>query len=275
MRREQVTIGRKTISYLLSPQATAGTPQRPVRHVLFLHGFPLHAEMWETSLGALPDGWRGIAPDLRGFGKSPIPPGDRHRIIDMAGDMIDLLDRLEIPSAVVVGLSMGGYVLFEMVHTAQNYVAGAVLVSTKAGADSEEGKAGRRAAIERLENGGVGAIANDMLPKLLGATTQRDRPDVEKHLRNIINSNTPATVKMALNALMDRADSTALLGHMTMPSLIIAGAEDTLIPPTQADDMHVAIPNSRLEKIAFAGHMPNLEQSAAFDALLYQFLEKL
>jgi pimeloyl-ACP methyl ester carboxylesterase len=231
--------------------------------------------MWESTLGALPEGWRGIAPDLRGFGQSSLPPGDKHRIIDFAGDMIDLLDRLEVTSAVVVGCSMGGYTLFEIIHTAQNYVAGAVLVSTKATADTEEGKAGRKAMIERLERGGVPAIANEMLPKLLGATAQRERPDLEKHVRNMVNSNKPETVKMAITALMERADSTPLLTHMKMPSLIIAGAEDTLIPPAQAEEMHKAIPNSQCETMAFAGHLPSLEQSVAFDALLFQFLQKL
>ena len=231
--------------------------------------------MWETSLGALPDGWQGIAPDQRGFGQSSLPPGDKHRIIDFAGDMIDLLDRLEVTSVVVVGCSMGGYTLFEMIHTAQNYVAGTVLVSTKATADTDEGKAGRKAMIERLEGGGVPAIANEMLPKLLGATAQRERPDLEKHVRQMINSNKPETVKMAITALMERADSTPLLTHMKMPTLIIAGAEDTLIPPAQADEMHKAIPNSRCEKMASAGHLPNLEQSVAFDALLFQFLQKI
>ena len=231
--------------------------------------------MWEPNLGALPDGWHGIAPDLRGFGQSSFPPGDKHRIIDFAGDMIDLLDRLEIGEAVVVGCSMGGYTLFEMIHTAHNYVAGAVMVSTKATPDNDEAKNNRRAMIERLERGGVGAIANEMLPKLLGPTTLRERPDLEKHLRNMINSNKPETVKMAITALMERADSTPLLHHMRMPSLVIAGAEDTLIPPSQADELHAAIPNAACHKMAMAGHLPNLEQTTTFDALLTQFLQKL
>lgn len=275
MRREQVTIGRKQISYLVSEPGAPASRQRPLRTVLFIHAFPLHAEMWEPNLGALPEGWRGIAPDLRGFGQSPLPPGSQHRILDFAGDMIDLLDRLDATSAVVVGCSMGGYTLFEMIHTAQNYVAGAVLVSTKATADTEEGQAGRKAMIERLERGGVAAIANEMLPKLLGMTTQRERPDLERHVRHMINSNKPETVKMAITALMERADSTPLLAHMKMPTLIIAGAEDTLIPPAQAEEMHKAIPNSQCEIMPFAGHLPNLEQTSPFDALLYQFLQKL
>jgi 3-oxoadipate enol-lactonase len=275
MQRAQVTIGRKTLSYLVSDHGAPPVRQRPLRHVLFLHAFPLHAEMWESNLGTLPEGWRGIAPDFRGFGQSPLPPGDKNRIIDFAGDMIDLLDRLEITSAIVVGCSMGGYALFEMIHTAPHYVSGAVLVSTKATADTEEAKNGRKAMIERLERGGVGAIADEMVPKLLGATAQRERPDLVKHVRHMINSNRPETVKMAINALMERADSTPLLPHIKVPSLIVAGADDTLIPPAQADEMHKAIPNSACEKMAFAGHLPNLEQTAAFDARLYQFLQKL
>jgi len=275
MQRAQVTIGRKTLSYLISDQAQPAARQHPPRHVLFLHAFPLHAEMWEHNLGALPEGWRGIAPDFRGFGQSPLPPGDKHRIIDFAGDMIDLLDRLDITDAVVVGCSMGGYALFEMIHTAPHYVSGAVLVSTKATADTEEAKAGRRAMIERLEQGGVSVIADEMVPKLLGTTTQRERPDRVKHVRQMIHSNKPETVKMAINALMERADSTPLLPHMKIPSLIVAGVEDTLIPPAQADEMHKVIPNSACEKMPLAGHLPNLEQTAPFDALLYQFLQKL
>lgn len=275
MRREQVTIGRKTISYLDSEAAAPGARQHPLRHVLFLHAFPLHAEMWEHSLGALPGGWRGIAPDFRGFGRSTLPPGDKHRIIDLAGDMIDLLDRLEITEAIVVGCSMGGYVLFEMIHTAQNYVAGAVLVSTKATADTPEGKKGRLAMIERLDRGGVDAVAEEMLPKLLGETTRRQRPDLEKRVRNIIQSNKGETIKMAIGALMERADSTSLLHHMSMPSLIVAGTEDTLIPPSQATEMHREIPKSACELIPAVGHLPSLEQPAAFDALLERYLQKL
>jgi pimeloyl-ACP methyl ester carboxylesterase len=275
MQRAQVTIGRKTLSYLVSDQGAPPARQRPLRHVLFLHAFPLHAEMWASTLSALPEGWQGIAPDFRGFGQSPLPPSDKNRIIDFAGDMIDLLDRLEVTSAVVVGCSMGGYALFEMIHTAPHYVSSAVLVSTKATADTEEAKTGRKAMIDRLERGGVSAIADEMVPKLLGATAHRERPDLVKHVKQMINSNKPETVKMAIKALMERADSTPLLPHIKGPSLIIAGVEDTLIPPAQADEMHKAISNSACEKMPLAGHLPNLEQPAPFDARLHQFLQKL
>jgi 3-oxoadipate enol-lactonase len=275
MRREQVKIGRKQISYLTSAPPAPATRQHPLRTVLFLHAFPLQAAMWEPNLGALPEGWRGIAPDLRGFGESPLPDSDKHRISEFAGDVIDLLDRLEISEAVCVGCSMGGYVLFEMIRTAPQYAAGAVLVSTRAGADSDEGKANRRKMIERLESGGVAAIASEMVPKLIGATSQRERPDLERQVRNLILGNPPEAIKTAITAMMERADSTPLLAKIKVPALIIAGAEDTLIPPSQAEEMHRAIPGSAWKILANGGHLLNLEQTTSFEALLYQYLQAL
>ena len=275
MRREQVTIGRKQITYLASETAAPAVRQHPLRTVVFLHAFPLTAEMWEPNLGALPEGWRGIAPDLRGFGHSPLPASDTPQIVDFAGDVVDLLDRLEITSAVLVGCSMGGYVLFEMIHTARQYASGVVLVSTRADADSEEGRAGRRRMLEGLESGGVSAIANEMAPKLLGITTRRERPDLETHLRNLILANKPDAIRTAVTAMMERSDSTPLLAQIKVPTLIVAGAEDMLIPTSQAGEMHRAISKSACEIMASAGHLPSLEQTTPFDRLLCRFLQKL
>lgn len=287
MRREQVTIGRKTISYLTSEPSAPAVRQHPLRTVVFLHAFPLQAAMWESTLGAIPDGWRGIAPDLRGFGESSLPEPDppsrdaarvgvaSHRMTEFAGDVIDLLDRLEVTEAAVVGCSMGGYVLFEMLKAAPRYISAVGLVSTKPGSDSDEAKANRAKMIQKVEQEGIDAIADQMLPKLLGATTQRDRPELTKRVRDLIVANTRQGVGTAVTAMMERRDSTPLLGGITVPTLIVAGAEDTLIPPTEADAMHRAIPTSQYELMPFAGHLPNLEQPGPFDAVLSQFLQRL
>ena len=275
MRRDRVTIGNKSISYLSSESSVPVSRQRPLRTVVFLHAFPLQASMWETTLGRMPEGWKGIAPDLRGFGESPLPSENTARMSEVVGDVIDLLDHLEVHDAAVVGCSMGGYVLFEMLRNAANYVSAIGLVSTRPGADNEEGRNNRRKAIELVEREGVEAIATQMLPKLLGASTQRDRPDLGKHVRNLIVANKADGVMSAIKTMMERPDSTPVLGTIGVPTLIVAGAEDTLIPPAEADAMHGAIPTSRREIVASAGHLPNLEQPDAFDALLADFLHKL
>ena len=93
MRREQIAIGGKQIGYLASEPAVS-TPQRPSRTVVFLHAFPLTSEMWEPNLGALPEGWRGIAPDLRGFGRSSLPD-PKSRMDDYAGDVVEIEARVK------------------------------------------------------------------------------------------------------------------------------------------------------------------------------------
>jgi 3-oxoadipate enol-lactonase len=275
MRREYVTVGRKRISYLTSKSTNAAPRQHPLRTVVFLHAFPLQAAMWEPTLGAMPDGWRAVAPDLRGFGETPVLDGEAQRMNDLAGDVVDLLDRLEVTDAAVVGCSMGGYVLFELLKSAPNYVSAVGLVSTKSGADSEEGRKNRQKMMDQIDGEGVEAIASQMVPKLIGATSQKQRPDLLKRVRNLIVPNRPQGIKAAIKAMMERSDSTPLLSRIKVPTLIVAGAEDTLIPPTEAEAMDRAVPASKYELMPFVGHLPNLEQSAAFDGLLSQFLQKL
>ena len=267
MRRETVTVGHKSISYLISEPSTPAVRQRPLSTVVFLHAFPLQAAMWESSLATMPEGWRAVAPELRwekGVGMS-----------DLAGDAVDLLDHLGVTSAVAAGCSMGGYVLFEMLKSAPRYLSAVALISTRPGADNEEGRKNRQKMIEQVDREGVEAIAAQMVTKLLGATTQRERPELVSQVKSLIVTNTPERVKAAVAAMMDRHDSTPLLAKIEVPALIVHGAEDALIPPTEAEGMHRAIRNSQLELIPLSGHLPNLEQPAAFDATLWPFLKKL
>ena len=267
MRRETATVGRKTLGYLISEPAQPAIRQRPNSTVVFLHAFPLQSAMWEPNLGAMPEGWRAVAPDFRweaGAGMA-----------DLAGDVVDLLDHLQVTRAAVVGCSFGGYVAFEMVRSAPRYISALGLVSTRPGADSDEGRANRMKMIELVEREGVEAIAGQMVPKLLGATTQRDRPDLANHARNLILQNTPARIKAAVTAMMERKDSTPILTAIDVPALIVHGSEDALIPPAEAVGMSRAIRASRLELIPSSGHLPNLEQPARFDGLLWEFLNKL
>jgi pimeloyl-ACP methyl ester carboxylesterase len=272
MRREQIRIGRRQIGYLISETPAPGARQQPLRNVVFLHAFPLSAQMWRPQIDVVPAGWRMIAPDYRGFGQSSPSDSPETTMKDLAGDLIDLLDHLEIHEAVVAGCSMGGYVAFELLASAPHYVKGLVLIDTRAGADSEEGKAGRRKMLEKVDTGGSEVIASEMTPKLLGATSQRESPGLVKQVQEMIRSTDPAAIKMAVTAMMERKDMTASLNDVKVPALVIAGAEDTLIPLAAAEEMHRAIPRSAFEIIPLAGHLPNLEQATAFDVALQRFL---
>lgn len=275
MRREAISVGHKTLSYVIAEPAAPPTRQRPLRTAVFLHAFPLQAAMWEPTLDAIPDGWRAVAPDMRGLGQTPLPPSDTHRMADFAGDVVDLLDRLHVTRAAVVGCSMGGYVAFELLKNAPGYVSALGLVSTRAGADSEEGRANREKMIALVDRDGVQAVATQMVSKLLGATTARDHPDLANRVRALITGNAPEGVKAAVRAMMERSDSTPLLPHIKVPTLIVHGVEDALIPPSDAELMKRAMPAAEYEPLAASGHLPNLERPAAFNTRLWQFLDML
>jgi pimeloyl-ACP methyl ester carboxylesterase len=227
--------------------------------------------MFEGQLALAAGGWRIIAPQLRGVdGAVGDPPASS--LDDYAGDVIDLLDGLHIKQAVVGGLSMGGYATFAMLRHAARYIQGLVLADTRPQADTPEGVAGREKMLRLVQDKGAAAVADEMLPKLLGDTTTRTRPDVVEHVRALILASSAEAIAGEIRALMTRADSTALLSTIHVPTLIIVGDEDTVTPPTLSHAMHEAIAGSQLVVIPEAGHLSNLERPEAFNRALEQFL---
>jgi 3-oxoadipate enol-lactonase len=245
--------------------------QRRRGALVLLHAFPLNARMWEGQLALADEGWRVIAPQLRGFdGGDADPPATS--IDDYAGDVVDLLDALHIEEAVFGGLSMGGYIAFAIYRHAPRYFQGLILADTKSQADTPDGVAGRKRMLQLVEEQGPSAVADEMLPKLLGETTRRTRPDVVERGRALAMSSSTSAIAGALRALMTRPDSTPLLQTLHMPALVIVGAEDILTPPSAAQELHRGIAGSELVEIPGAGHLSNLEQPTLFQAALARFL---
>jgi pimeloyl-ACP methyl ester carboxylesterase len=229
--------------------------------------------MWEAQLALADRGWRVIAPQLRGFdGAAGDPPAQS--VDDYVGDVVDLLDGLHIHEAVVGGLSMGGYVAFALLRHAARYVRGLILADTKAQADTPEGVEGRKRMIELVGSKGPAAVAEEMIPKLLGETTRRTRPDLVDRVRLLATSSSAEAIAGALRALMTRPDSTSQLSTIHVPTLIVVGEEDTVTPRAAAEEMRRGIAGSELIAIPAAGHLTNLEQPTAFDTAIARFLDK-
>ena len=227
--------------------------------------------MWEGQLVLADGGWRVIAPHFRGVdaGKDDPPTVS---IDDYAADVLDLLDALHIDQAVIGGLSMGGYTAFAILRHAARYVQGLILADTRAEADAPEGLEGRRKMLDLVQSKGAAAVAEEMIPKLLGETTRRSRADVIDHVRSLVLSNSPEAIAGSVRALMSRPDSTPLLPTIHVPTLILVGAEDTVTPPPLSEKMHHAIAGSELTVIPGAGHLTNLEQPDLFNAALARFI---
>ncbi|HKF68274.1 MAG TPA: alpha/beta fold hydrolase [Vicinamibacterales bacterium] len=263
-------IGR--LRYLEVPPAGA---LRPAGALVFIHGFPLSPTMWDPQVSLAERGWRLIVPELRGFGVGKEAAGDpaTTSIDDFAGDTIDLLDKLHVDTAVICGLSMGGYIAFSMFRHAPNYFRAMVLADTRSQGDSPEAVAGRKNMQQLAREKGTAAVADALLPKLVGDTTRRERPDVVEAIRRQVTGNSVEGIVGALTALMTRPDSTSMLSTIRCPVQIIVGSEDAITPPPLSEQMHHDIPGSELTVIKGAGHMSNMEQPALFTDTLVRFLE--
>jgi pimeloyl-ACP methyl ester carboxylesterase len=246
---------------------------RAVGTLVLIHGFPLSAHMWEQQFVLSESGWHLIIPHLRGFDDGP-DGRSATSMDDYAGDVIDLLDSLHIDQAVIGGLSMGGYVTFSLLRNAPSYFQGLILADTRPQADTPEGKQGRQRMVDLVRTKGPSAVADDMIPKLLGDSTRRDHPGLVEEVRSIILANGTETIAGALTAMMTRPDSTPMLSSLKLPTLVVVGEEDTLTPPQLSVDMHQAISGSELVRIPRAGHMSNLEQPAAFNDAVGRFLSR-
>jgi pimeloyl-ACP methyl ester carboxylesterase len=242
--------------------------------VIFVHAFPLNQTMWDDQVDALKQTCRAITLDLRGFGRSGFASSP-HSIEQMASDVRGLMKALEIDSAVLVGLSMGGYISLAFYRNYPECVRALVLADTRATSDTPEARDRRIKSAEKAEREGSTAIADDVVPMLLGRSTLSTRSDLIERTRELIEANSPVGIAAAQRAMASRRDSTDLLAGMSTPVLVIVGSEDSLTPPADAETMHRAIRGSHLRVIEGAGHLSNLEQPRAFNSALSEFIQSL
>lgn len=240
--------------------------------IVCIHGFPLNRMIWEAQWEGLSDRARIIAPDLRGFGESPMVEG-MIEVSTYADDVREFLDALGVKEpAVIVGLSMGGYVAMSYLRRYPDHVRALVLANTKATPDTPEGKMGRDKSIVAAREKGAAGIAEGMLPKILSPKTFSANPELVAQVKTIMESASVPGIIGALSAMRDRPDSTPVLLEFSQPVLIIAGADDQLMSAADQHNMNLAARNSKLVTIPDAGHLSPMEKPAAFNQAITEFL---
>jgi pimeloyl-ACP methyl ester carboxylesterase len=260
-----------TIDGARVPFLESGEPTSP-NVIVLVHAFPVGMRMWESV--SIPPGWRAVAPALPGFDGADSPPAASTSIEDYARSVLALIDHLQVDRAVVGGVSMGGYVTFALWRLARLRWRGLVLADTRAGADSEQARAGRQKLLDMVNTQGTAAVAEDMLPKLLGETTRTQRSGIVDEVQRLIERQTREGVAAATVRLRDRLDSTPLLDDIAVPVLVIVGEEDVVTPPSESELMAARLGDARLTRIPAAGHLSCMEQPQAFSAALAAFLNE-
>jgi pimeloyl-ACP methyl ester carboxylesterase len=202
-------------------------------------------------------------------------PENGYSMADYADDLATLLSALRLEKAVVCGLSMGGYIAFEMLRRHRDRVAGLILINTRAEPDNETAMKGRDNMISLVERDGAGALADLMMPKLLGPSSMAAMPRVVDHVRTMICGTPTKGLVGALKAMREREDSTSLLPTIDVPTLVVGGRDDQLMPVSTARQLARGIPGAQFTLIPEAGHVTPLEQPIALSRVVGEFLESL
>lgn len=241
--------------------------------LLFVHGHPFDRTMWSPQIQHFSrNGWRVLAPDLRGFGQSSAAHGQMKLEI-FSDDHIALLDHLAIEKAVIVGLSMGGQIAMEVARTHSARLRGLVLAATFSRAETEAGKSARYAMADRLEAEGMQVYAGELLPRMLAPRTIIENSDLARYVLEMMRRAPVGGAAAALRGRAERIDYGPTLASLNLPTLIVSGGHDAFTLRDEVEQMHKLIAGSALLWIEEAGHMPNLEAASLFNAELQQFLD--
>ena len=241
--------------------------------VVMLHPYPSDHDYWLPLTGHLESRFRLVLPDMRGLGRSGTGEGTA-TMAKLAGDLLRLCDELKIGRATFVGCSVGGYVLFEFWRRWRERVKALVLMDTRAGLDSDEGRAGRLKNAEDVLQKGPDWAIEQLMPKLLSPVTMSSRPDVVERAKSTMKHGTAAGMAAVQRGMAERADSTLTLAEIDVPVLVLGGEDDAPSPVSELERMARGIRGAELKIVRRAGHFAAFEQPDEVGRLVRDFLER-
>jgi tRNA nucleotidyltransferase/poly(A) polymerase/pimeloyl-ACP methyl ester carboxylesterase len=259
--RKDISMDQKQVTLHYEEQGT-GIP------LILVHGFPLDHTIWLPVANKLQKETRVIMPDLRGFGRSPVPSGTGS-MRAMADDLLFLMDHLGIQKAMLAGHSMGGYVCLAFALAYPHRINGLALVASQASADKPEKRQARLVQAEEVQRKGIQTMAEAMALKLT------NRPEIQTDLLKLMLQTDKKGWIAALHGMAEREDFSDRLPLIKVPTLVIAGMQDVLIPFEKAQEMADQLPSGWLEGIQNAGHMPMMEEPEGVAQALDELIQRL
>src|SRR5215469_8901783 len=241
--------------------------------VALLHPFPVHRDFWTPNAAKFGTRYHLNLTDLRGHGRSEVGNGTA-TMVKHSEDLARLLDVEQVLKAVFVGVSIGGYILFEFWRRHRERVQALVLSNTRAEPDTEQGRANRMKSIEDARLRGTAPFLDAQTQILIGETTRRNRPDVAARARSMMEKLTVNGLVALQQGMAERPDSVPTLRDIDVATLVIAGEEDTVTPLANAKVMQCYIRGAKLSVIPKVGHYAGFENPDEFARVLRQFLDE-
>lgn len=237
--------------------------------VLLLHGMGSSGDDWVLQLPALTPRYRVLTPDVRGHGQSGKPPGP-YSIPQMADDMIELFDELQIDSAHVVGLSMGGCIGLQMAVAHSDRVRLFVSVNSFAKIRAA-GWRGFARFLHRMWTLNFGTMDDVAEPVARAMFPRPEQDEIRRLTVKRIASNPKGPYRATLRACLN-FNALPHLGRVKCPALIVAGDRDLTVSMAVKKEMHRGLPHAELVIIPDSGHATPIDQPEKFNEILLEFL---
>jgi 3-oxoadipate enol-lactonase len=236
--------------------------------VVLIHGHPFDRTLWRPQLASLRHDFRVLAPDLRGFGQSPVTP---HSVTmgEYAADVEGLIDGLGIKRAAIIGLSMGGLVTMELASSRPERCWAIGLVATTVEPVTPHERATRRERADAVERDGMQVLLDYMHTGLYGPGCP---PAIRARIDTMMSAASPAGAAAALRGRAERPDYRPVLADLDIPALVCAGSEDPWSHRAVTAEILACLKHPELLVIDGAGHLPNLEAEREFNDALRAFL---
>ncbi len=250
----------------------AGTGSPPL---VFVHGFPLDHSMWRHQLDGFARSRQVIAPDLPGFGQTPLDRTGKS-LADYADGVDKLLSALGIAQPIVLcGLSMGGSIALQFALRHPQRLAGLIICDARAAGDTPETQQVRRTVADRALKEGPTFMVDTIESRLISQATAASQPGVKQELANVIRNTSRQGVAAGSLALGSREDVTERLGDIDIPTLVIVGEHDVISPPAEMRTMADRLPQATFVEVATAGHMAPLEAPDVVNVAIEHFLDSV
>lgn len=253
-----------------TPQGIFYTEQGEGQAIVLLHGFCGSSDYWTSVAPELARHYRVITPDLRGHGQSHIV-NPSFRIEDMAQDVVQLLDELQVEQAIVFGHSLGGYITLALAEQDAGRLQGFSLVHSTANPDAEVAKENRLKAVQTIQEQGIVPFVDGLIPKLFAPDHVQSMPDLVERCKQIgYRTSTEGAVGASL-AMRERPDRNHVLASTQLPVLLVAGEADQIVPPDKL--FTVSGPHIQQAVLSSAGHMGMMETPDAFIEVIHRFAQ--
>ncbi len=239
--------------------------------IVLIHGFPLAKETWDAQAAVLAKRARVVRFDLRGLGKSSVPPGP-YLMETLASDCSDVLDALGIERATIVGHSLGGYVAFAFHRLFSERCAGLGLVCTRAIDDDAATAAARYELADRAEREGIEPVVASYLPRYFAPAFYEKHSEIVSKAEAVLRATDPQGAAAMLRGMAARVPSDDLFDEIAVPVRVVAGTQDALAPVALSESIAAAIPGAVLDRLD-CGHFPLYEEPAVLAAILASLLD--